>query len=319
MRTEKCLQDKQFDWAGYHWVIPAVYSRNKELVIDFCMQIDMERIQNFVKKWHLSEKEERFHHFYEQLTREQQMQIDLENPFCFEFRPCLELNGQVLESTQGCSVSFSPYLSDEMSASEEIAIEMAEHYRLDKSCGWVIYRWMFPWERKHSSEIRTLSITMKPQAVQVPGAHFKVCATGDSFQFSHPFNGRKYTLTMKELKQQRMSQSRLSSGRWIFPMHFIEMSYTISPEPMEDILVMDSADGDNVREITSMEKENYLASCDVVIGGDSGPVSIVVEDSLQGNIHVAASSLYFEPFQGDVEWCIVFSIKQADEASFLLI
>lgn len=82
---------------------------------------------------------------------------------------------------------------------------------------------------------------------------------------------------------------------------------------------MDSADGDNVREITAMEEENDLAFCDTVIGTDSGPVSIVVEDEVQGNIHVAASALHFEPFQGDVEWCVVFCIKQADEESFLLV
>ena len=27
--------DKQFDWAGYHWVIPAAYSCSKGLVVDF--------------------------------------------------------------------------------------------------------------------------------------------------------------------------------------------------------------------------------------------------------------------------------------------
>ena len=31
--------DKQFEWAGHHWIIPAAYSCNKGLVLDFCMCI----------------------------------------------------------------------------------------------------------------------------------------------------------------------------------------------------------------------------------------------------------------------------------------
>lgn len=41
--------DKQFDWAGYHWVIPAAYSCSKGLVVDFCMRVDSESIRDFMK------------------------------------------------------------------------------------------------------------------------------------------------------------------------------------------------------------------------------------------------------------------------------
>ena len=46
--------DKQFDWAGYHWVIPAAYSCSKGLVVDFCMRVDSESIRDFMKKWNLA-------------------------------------------------------------------------------------------------------------------------------------------------------------------------------------------------------------------------------------------------------------------------
>ena len=29
--------DRQFEWAGHHWIIPAAYSCNKGLILDFCM------------------------------------------------------------------------------------------------------------------------------------------------------------------------------------------------------------------------------------------------------------------------------------------
>ena len=46
--------DKQFEWAGHHWIIPAAYSCNKGLVLDFCMCTLAEDIREFMKKWDLS-------------------------------------------------------------------------------------------------------------------------------------------------------------------------------------------------------------------------------------------------------------------------
>lgn len=80
--------DKQFDWAGYHWVIPAAYSCSKGLVVDFCMRVDSESIRDFMKKWNLDWENDSCENF----TREQQMQMEWENPLCFNFKPCLKLN-----------------------------------------------------------------------------------------------------------------------------------------------------------------------------------------------------------------------------------
>ena len=46
--------NKQFDWAGHHWVIPAVYSCSKGLVVDFCMRAEVEDIRRFIAKWNLT-------------------------------------------------------------------------------------------------------------------------------------------------------------------------------------------------------------------------------------------------------------------------
>ena len=100
--------DKQFDWAGYHWVIPAAYSCSKGLVVDFCMRVDSESIRDFMKKWNLDWENDSCENF----TREQQMQMEWENPLCFNFKPCLKLNEKILQTTHGCAVSFNPCLPD---------------------------------------------------------------------------------------------------------------------------------------------------------------------------------------------------------------
>lgn len=62
---------RQFDWAGHHWLIPAVYSCGKGLVVDFCMQVDAEKIRAFIRKWDLNRENDSCENF----TEEQQPEI----------------------------------------------------------------------------------------------------------------------------------------------------------------------------------------------------------------------------------------------------
>lgn len=88
-----------------------------------------------MKKWNLSwENDSR-----ENFTHEQQMQIDLDNPFDFDFTAKLELNRQVLRRKHGCSVGFNPCMPESITDGLEAKWVM-EHYGLDASYVWVFYR-----------------------------------------------------------------------------------------------------------------------------------------------------------------------------------
>ena len=287
--------DKQFDWAGYHWVIPAAYSCSKGLVVDFCMRVDSESIRDFMKKWNLDWENDSCENF----TREQQMQMEWENPLCFNFKPCLKLNEKILQTTHGCAVSFNPCLPD--GVINELEAKWAiDHYGLDSTYGWVICRDVFPWGTKHHPEINKLFLTMEQQPGQVPGSHFKVHAPGDSFMFSHPVSGITHTLTVQEIEQQTVPQNSFGSDRWIYPTHYIAMSYTLTPEPMENISVFDCDEGDRPIEVTPDDhsfRPVGSSSCFVVgvIGGADGPTSIFLAGKLgqtkyMGPIAVAAYS-----------------------------
>ena len=56
-----------------------------------------------------------------------------------------------------------------------------------------------------------------------------------------------------------------------------------------------------------------------IIGGADGPTAIVVGDRSENKLHAAFSSLHFEPVADDIEWRVEFSIKQFEEASFVLL
>lgn len=310
--------DRQFDWADYHWVVPAAYACSKGLVVDFCMRAAPEKIRAFMEKWNLDWESDAEHPF----TREQRMWMEWENPLCFDFKAGLILNRKVLPSTHGCAVSFNPCLPDGV-MSELEAKWAVDHYGLDPFYGWVVFRWAFPWAGKRRPEIKSLSVQLEQRPGQIPGPYFQVHGPGDTFSFSHPVSGKEYTLTVQEIERQTLPPNSFGSSRWIFPTHYTVMSYTLSPEPAKNILVYDCEEGD--RPVEAAQKEDFFRpeahnDCAVgIIGGADGPVAILVGGGSQGKLHTACSALHFEPVSEDVRWRIVFNIKQFDGASFSLI
>ena len=311
--------NKQFEWAGHHWIIPAVYSCNKGLVLDFCMCTPAEDIREFMKKWDLSPENDSCLNF----TQEQQLQIDLDNPLCLDIIPCLKLNGKTMQASHSCSAVFNPCLSDE--TNNELEAKWAvKHYELDISYGWMIFRAAFLWSGKRRPAIKSLSLTMEQQPFRVPGPHFKIHAPGDQFTFSHPVSETEYALTVQKLEQQTLSQNHVGSDRWLYPTHFISMSYTLSPKPDNDISIHDCADSDKPLEVVpatdsfTPEMQNDIACIDI-IGGADEPTVILYSDSNQANLHVACSALHFKPVSDDTEWRIEFNIIRSSKKTFLLI
>lgn len=310
---------KQFEWAGHHWLIPAVYVCSKGLVLDFCMRVEAEEIQAFRKKWNLDQENDSCENF----TQEQWMELELDNPLQMEFTPQLELNGQELRTSHSCAVTYHPCIMEGMVVEQE-AKWAVQHYDLDLSSGWVICRSVFPWEKKRRSEIKTLSLTLESRPAAIPGPHFTVKAPGDSFRFVHPVNRTEYTLTVQEVEQQTFPQHSFGTEGWIYPEHFTVMSYTFSPEASAQITVSDCGDGDKPRKIMSSEEPfapsaSRGVTCIGNIGGADGPTAIVMGASSKGKVRAACSALHFEPVQRDIEWRITFHEKKYRDFTIQLI
>ena len=308
---------KRFEWAGRPWLIPAAYACAKGLIVDFCMRVVAEEIRAFMKKWDLTQENDS----YENFTREQQMEMERDNPLCFDFGAELELNGRRLRAVHGYATCYNPCLPegtvDEWEAKWAVA-----HYGLDTAYGWVICRSAFPWVSKRRPKIRTLSLTMEQHPVPIPGPHFTVKAPGDSFRFVHPVSRTAYTLTVKELEQQTLPKNSFGSDRWFYPTHFTAMQYTLSPETMARIAVSDCDEGDKPLEIWSdadavAPPVSGAAVC--VIGGADGPTALVVGTGAQGKRCTACSALHFEPVEGDIEWRVTFHEKQFEDLTVRLL
>ena len=148
----------------------------------------------------------------------------------------------------------------------------------------------------------------------------------DKFQahiskFTHP---EIHLLTVQEIEQQTVPQNSFGSDRWIYPTHYIAMSYTLTPEPMENISVFDCDEGDRPIEVTPDDhsfRPVGSSSCFVVgvIGGADGPTAVIYGTNSQEKLHAACSALHFEPVGDDVEWRIVFNVTQFDKETFPII
>lgn len=304
---------KQFEWAGRHWLIPAIYACGKGLVVDFCMRAEAAEIRSFMEQWNLGQENDSC------------ADMESSNPLSLNFNSRLELNGRKLRAAHSCAVCYNPCLPEGMDSDVE-AKWVAAHYGLDSSCGWVIYRAFFPWESKRRPEIKTLSVTMEQQPEQISGPHFKAHAPGDSFSFMHPVSGVQYVLTVQALEQQTLPERCFASERWIYPIHFMMMRYTLIPEAEEKITICDCENGDKPME--RKRSENSLESivstdavCVGVIGGQDGPTAVRVNTSggKQDDFCVACSSLHFEPVQHDIEWRIAFYEKRFDDFTVVLV
>lgn len=307
---------KGFDWAGRHWLIPAAYSCSKGLIVDFCMRVEAEAIRAFLKKWNLSEENDGIEHF----TREEQMEMECDNPMCLQFIPQLTINGSKVRYSRGCAVSYNPCLPDGLVCEWE-AKWVVEHYGLDAACGWVVYRYVFPWNRR-PSELKTLSLALEEQPERIPGPHFKVRAPGDCFRFVHPISLTEYTLTVRELERQTLPENCFASDRFQFPTYCTVMSYTLSPKTSESITICDADDGDRPIAMPSSERSfapsaTPDAACIGVIGGADGPTTVFFGGS-QGALCTACSALRFELDHNDVEWRITFHEKLFADFSVIL-
>ena len=293
---------KEFDWAGYHWVIPSIYLCSKGIVMDFCMRVEPAAIRDFLKKWDLTPKNETERQF----TQEQQMQLDLDNPLHMDFHSLLHLNGKELHSIHGYGTSYNPCVGPEHVVEDE-AKRAVEHYGLDLNYAWVILRSSYPWATKQKPEIRQLSVTMIPDKVSIPGPHFQIRRPSETVAFC--YGGQEYTLTVQEYEAQVMDWSRMPETGLEHPSHYVAMSYTITPELPDGVMdIVDCDDGDRPRQAPTAPDQPAAASCAMVvgiIGGADGPTAILYHHQKQGKLHAACSSLHFEPVE-QVEWRIVF-------------
>ena len=283
------------------------------------MRAEAEDIRAFIDKWHLNADNDSCENF----TREEQMQMELDNPLSLNFEPSLVMNGKTMQTSHGSSISYNPCLPEGITIEPE-AKAVIEHYGLDTSYGWTITRAAYPWKgKRRPSGIKTLSLTIEKRSYTLPGPHFKVNSSGDTvYTFTHPLTGIQYTLSVLDIEQQTIPRSGTDTGRWVYPSHYVAMRYTLSPEPDTEIAARDCVQSERPREIDPRPGKYYPEATNsviAIIGGADGPTTITIGVPDQKNIHVACSALHFEPVDEDIEWRIEFGVNEPLKETFQLV
>ncbi len=302
--------NKAFQWADRSWLVPAVYACGQGLVVDFCMRIEPWLIEAFMEKWNLYDEEAA----RARLTREEEMELERENPLDFDFRAQVWVNGRRLQMSRGSGVTYNPCLPPQYEIGAEAA-QAVEHYGLDPRFGWMIRRSCFPWATKRRPALKTLSLTLGQEKAAVPGPRFRVKAPGDRVSFRYPEKGPKYTLTVQEYEAQTLKPGHLGETMDI-PTQYHVMTYTLTPElPGDALTILDCAQADNPRPKPGASA-THAASIGI-IGGADGPTAILFGGS-SAKLHAACSSLHFDPVE-DVQWRMVFYEKRYADLAVSLI
>ncbi len=302
--------EKEFQYAGRTFLVPAVYSCAKGLVADFCMRIDAEDYQQFVADWYA--------HFEgrdgEDLNRRDRLLLEMKNPLHFGFTPEVTVNGKVLHQKSG---SGSCYVPGEGNDSEVRAV--LDHYGLDQSYAWEITRACFPWKSGRRPEIKSLELTMAQEPVEVPGEVFEVSSPGEQIDLKIP--GNPFTLTVKDYEPQMLDASAIFPDNMEYPTCYTMLTYTLTPKPeAEKLYIQDLAECDQPRPKGTEPSE--FSSCEAaaiaIIGGADGPTAIIVGAPQTEQEIAACSAPHFEPAER-IQWYPVLRVTEYEPSTVTLI
>lgn len=288
--------DKTFCWGEEVWHVPSIYICPEGLIVDFCLEVQPERIKAFIEKWNLLERD------YKDVSIEERNRIEVENPLNRQFRATMKVNGLELKEKHSYGTSWIPASCMQKEARETDAKKLLEHYGYDPDLGWVVRRAGFSWAKSASKEIRQMTVRMESEMTDIPGIHFKNPRIGESISFCHPISGCEHTLTVKEYESQEMKRDHFRDDELEYPTHFMTMSYTVSPDiPPQKISVFDCMQGDSPRR----KAGGAVLACSVGVAG-------LIRINTPEEVRTTCSSLYFEPVE-EVEWRIVFREKMAED------
>jgi len=306
--------NKEFSLNKKTWYIPSLYTSSKGLIIDFCVEIPIESIQIFIKKWRLSPKDD-----YTDFSIKEQIQIEVEHPMAINFSPEIVLNGKTIPASYGSSLSWNPTFPELNSLEAEGVLK---RYGLDSTNGWVIWRSAFPWQTKRRPKISSLELTIKHDPVQVLGPYFSLSKAGENIDFINPLTNTSHRLTVEEYERKEIPSEGFMDKDYDFPNHCIAMTYTINPDLTQgSFSIRDCNHGDRPRKrnINPMDPHASAGAMAIaVIGGSDRPSLLADRANNQMKLHASCSSLYFNPIDR-VEWQIIFHKKPCEDMTIKLI
>ncbi|MBE6609810.1 MAG: sodium ion-translocating decarboxylase subunit beta [Ruminococcaceae bacterium] len=301
---EEVALNKSFLWDGHSLSVPSFYVCSRGLVIDLFVEIDSEKAQAYLFRETFSEDSE-------------DISEDAENPFTFDFRASVTVNGIELKQTRAkgnrWALGFEFYESESMR-------DILNHYELSLEKCYVWRRICFPWATKSKPNIKNFSLKLEQRPKSMLVNKFFVKGSGEQIKFEHPVTKSEHTLTVTEYLDDKLSGFHPVSDGYEHPAYCTKMAYTLEPDLTNtEFSVSDTRHSDPPKKTNIPAKEYDFVSSIAIIGGADGPTAVFlgVPQNSQ-NLHAACSALTFEP-QNKVEWKITIRAKTVDDIETELI
>lgn len=295
--------NRSFQWGDKKLYIPSIYNCPEGLVIDYCIEVEPEKIHKFIEKWDLLERN------HDEISDEEQTLIENEHPLIYHFHGDAKVNGVELQRKHSCGISWIPEECMQGQEGGKDSKKAMKHYSLDEKKGWIIHRESYLWNHSRPEKLEDVRLHMASEPTEFMGIRIINPKEGDVFYFVHPVTGCEHILTILECEAQELGEEHLEHDDSMeYPKHFRSMNYKISPELQRDkFSLFDCVQGDSPRTKDGTAKRACSVSTVILRRKDQNSA-----------IHSVCSSLHFEPVE-EVEWRMVLREKKIEDMDVKLI
>lgn len=294
---------KNFRWGEEKGEILSVYCCKKGLVLDFCFEIPIYKIEQFLLKWNMERRSS-------ELSNEEYEQMEWDSPFQIGYSIEAQVNGKRIEQCSLCAAGWHPCHLERENI-EEISEKLMEYYKRSRENGWQFIRAFIPWQEPEKTKPDSLSINFVPHQVSIPGGHFmtKSECKSEDLTFRHPLTGAEYRLQVLECEQGTLDANVFGQDKELeYPLQYQIIYYQVTPElSEEEFRIMDCASGDQPRKRTGNGGKTAAAACSVLFAG---------KRKRRG--HSVCSALHFDEVK-EVEWRMVFYQKEKENLELAVI
>ena len=274
---------RHFGWDKENWCVPSIYLCDVGIVVDSYLEVDGETVDAFMAKWGSTPVEE--------LSIEDQMLRELDDPMDVEVVGTLNVNDHVLPRRQTISLVWNPRTENSWQARRTL-----EHYGLDREKGYLLRREFFL-RRGNNPPIRTMQLGLSAEPMSIPGQRFVAPKTGESIMITHPISGMEHRLTVTSQTREALDPNFLSNH----PCCYTRLVFSLDPPIGKELFaVMDCDPGDPVDGAISEQRTANFPVKTPVVG------------------HWAVSSLRYTPAD-QITWRTVFRQKARDEVNVSLL
>ncbi len=283
---------KAFSWAEDEWLVPAVYVCKEGMVLDIIKRVPAEKLFSFRESWSLSRENDG-----SDWDEAKRIRANAENPYYMDIGARLAVNGRTLSQSHGYGLIWDALYPE---GNDREARRVRLHYDLGESEGWQVKRLCFPWDGKKETKIRTLTLSIRENPIEILGQEFSPEQAGDSIAFQLPGKPETYTLTALALHTEELPFFSET-------VYTTELSYDIAPEAPEGSVTL----RDFGKAITISRGD--ISGCVFgVIGGADGPVAFAMGKD------VACSQVRRER-ERRVTWNLVFREKRKEDRTVQLL